>query len=231
VRWLVAICLLLLAAPAEAASADTKALKRLGVSLRWPAATTGAPGDVVTVKVRSERRRVQVSLVTGGRTLARRTLRNGTFRARLGGPGTYALRAVVGKRRYSLSEIIVPAPPPVRPAPDPCLQGTGTSASLSLSSSAARAGETLTLSLTNTSDGCLYTGVGYRVEQFQPDGSWTLVNTDQIFVTLAVIVRPGETYTKTVPLPAGLSPGRYRISDAAFGAHDIRLSAPFEIVP
>ena len=112
-----------------------------------------------------------------------------------------------------------------------CWRATGTSASISLSSSTARAGDTLTIAIANTSDGCVYAGVGYRFEQLQPDGSWKFVETNQIFITLAVIVRPGMTYTKPAALPADLPPGQYRVSDAAFGAHEIPLSAPFEIVP
>ncbi len=229
-RWLAAICVLLLAAPASAAAKppDAKALNKLGVSVRWPAATTGATGDVVAVKVRSERRRVQVALVTGGRVVTQRTLRNGTFRATLGVPGTYELRLAVAGRRYA-SAITVPAPPP--PEPELCWQAKGTSASLGLSSSTARAGETLTITIENTSRDCVYAGVGYRIEQLQPDGSWKLVNTNQIFIMLAVIIRPGTGYAKPAALPADLPPGRYRVSDAAFGAHEIPLSAPFEIVP
>ena len=232
-RWLAAICFLLLAAPASAAAKppDKAALKREGVRLRWPA-TTMAAGDVIDVPVRSKRRRVTLSLTADGRIVARRTLRNGTFRATLGGPGTYTLRLVVGKRRYSSRDH---RPRPARSATAgaaaACWQATGTSASLGLSTSTARAGDTLTIAITNTSDGCLFTGVGYRIEQLQPDGSWTLANPDQIFITLAVIVRPGETYTKPATVPAGLPPGRYRVSDAAFGAHNIPLIAPFEIVP
>jgi hypothetical protein len=230
-RWLAAICFLLLAAPASAAAKppDKATLKREGVRLRWPATTTMAAGDVIEVPVKSKRRRVTLSLTTNGRVVARRTLRNGTFRATLGGPGTYALRLVVGKRRYR-SQITVPAPP-APPPPAPCWKATGTSATLGLSTSTARAGDTLTIAITNTSDGCLFTGVGYQIEQLQPDGSWTLANPGQIFITLAVIVRPGETYTKPATVPAGLPPGRYRVSDAAFGAHNIPLIAPFEIVP
>jgi hypothetical protein len=65
------------AAPAHAAPPKRVA----GVDLGWPARTTVKPGDQVSLRVRSPKRRAQVAFLAGSQVLARRTLRNGIFRA------------------------------------------------------------------------------------------------------------------------------------------------------
>ena len=80
-----------------------------GATLKWPTKSPQRvfePGQTIEVTIDSPRRRAKLSLVavdakgTPTRAVARRTLRRGTFRASIPGSGTYALRLVIGDRRY-----------------------------------------------------------------------------------------------------------------------------------
>ncbi len=248
------VCLLAFPATAAAKPPNPTALKKEGVRVTWPvpATATKAVGDLVEVRVRSERRRVKVSLVVVGsdgrprKAVARRTLRNGTFRATLAEPGTYALRLVVAKRRYA-SQLTVPAPPVPPPAPAPpmppapalpaCLgaRESGTSAALSLSPTTLRAGETLTIAVTNTSDGCLMWGLSYRIDRVLLDGSTETMNPNESFPAAGLLVAPGATRAKQIVLASDLPPGHYRLHDRVLGESPLQwgmipLSAGFEIV-
>ena len=91
-----------------------------------------------------------------------------------------------------------------------------------------RAGGTLPLEVVNTSAGCLTLGVGYSFERLQ-DGSWVAVPSNQLFITLAVLLGPGQTYAKQAQIPADFVPGTYRVVDARHGAANIHLAAQFEV--
>ena len=112
---------LALAAPAAAAPPNAAKLRALGVKVAWPATGSLQPGHGVEVRVTSRRARSRVALVrvdTRGRvvrSVARATLRSGTFRAALPADAgaRYTLQLAVGKLRY-FSLITTPkAVPPV----------------------------------------------------------------------------------------------------------------------
>ena len=52
---------------------------------------------------------------------------------------------------------------------------------------------------------------------------------NQVFVTLAVLLPPGGTYAKQAVVPADAVPGTYRVLDSAFGATSIKLAAQFDV--
>jgi len=74
-----------------------------GVEITWPSERVFKPGGTVKVHVRSQVRRSRLALIAGGRALARRTLRSGTFRATLPAAGHHRaqLRIVVAGRAYT----------------------------------------------------------------------------------------------------------------------------------
>jgi hypothetical protein len=205
-----------------------------GPRVTWPEQRTFAAGETISVKIKAGKP-VRAALVresaTGKalRTIARRTLRRGTFRATAPKPGRYALR--VGARRRAIT-VTADTPvssgplPPAEP-PAPC-RPDGDRAELRLGATSAAAGGTLPLEVVNTSAGCLTLGVGYGFERLQ-DGAWVRVPSNQIFITLAVILRPGERYAKQAIVPADATPGTYRVVDAAYGSGTIDLAAQFEV--
>ena len=102
-----------------------------GVQVSWPLSqpeTSLSPGARLTVKVASKRRRSQVSFVRvnaagkGLRTVAKRTLRRGSFTVSVpdATPGArYALRlTVAGRKRFSWVTTPPPSPVPRGPGAD-----------------------------------------------------------------------------------------------------------------
>ena len=85
----------------------------------------------------------------------------------------------------------------------------------------APAGGTLPLEVVNTSASCLTLGIGYSFERLLGDGTWAAMPSNQMFITIAVILRPGQSYAKQAVIPADATPGTYRVLDAAYGVrHD-----------
>jgi len=198
------------------------AAEAAGPKITWPEQRTYAPGEKLTVKVVSSKP-VQVSLVRQSergkvlRTIARRTLRRGTFSARLPQPGRYSLRVGSRHRDFKVG----------RACPTPA----GDRAELRLGAAAVRAGETLAAEVVNTSRGCVMGGAGYLFERLQPDGSWARVPTNLVFVAVGLPIQAGKSQAKPVPIPADFVPGSYRLRDTVFGAKGrIDLTAPFEVV-
>ena len=116
------------AATAALPPAEPPSRSVAGVHATWPLTapeTTLAPGAKLVVRVSSPRRRSQLSLVRVDargralRTIARKTLRSGTFTAQIPAamPGArYALRLnVAGHKRWSW----ITTPVPAAPAPAP----------------------------------------------------------------------------------------------------------------
>lgn len=221
---LAAAAVLLIAPAAEAA----------GPKVTWPERRTYAPGEKLTVKVVSTAR-VRVALVRESasgkvmRTVARRTLRRGTFSAAAPSAGRYSLR--VGARSRAFTVASGPAAP--QPSePLPCARSHGDKAELRLAAPTVTAGGVLAAEVVNTSAaGCLMGGVGYLFERLQPDGSWARVPTNLVFITVGVMIEPGRSFPKQVQIPADFTPGSYRLRDSVYGANGaIELTAPFEVV-
>jgi hypothetical protein len=209
-----------------------------GPKITWPEQRSFAPGETISVKVASTAR-VRVALVRESgsgkvlRTVARRTLRHGTFTAAAPRAGRYSLR--VGTRARAIT-VAAPSQPvssgPLPPVEDPqlpaCARPTGDRAELRLGAASVPAGGTLPLQVVNTSTGCLTLGVGYSFERLH-DGVWVAVPSNQMFITLAVLLAPGETYAKPAVVPADAVPGTYRVLDSAYGAAPVPLVAQFEV--
>jgi len=212
------------------------AAQAAGPKVTWPQQRTYAPGETISVKVSSSKP-VRAALVRESasgkvmRTVARRMLRSGTFKAKAPGAGRYSLR--VGKRERDIAVAAPDTPvssgplPPAEPF-EPC-RPDGDTAELRLSATSAPAGGTLPLEVVNTSASCLTLGVGYSFERLLADGTWAAVPSNQIFITVAVILRPGQSYAKQAVIPADATPGTYRVLDAAYGSGTINLAAQFEV--
>jgi hypothetical protein len=179
--------------------------------------------------------------------LARKSLRNGTFTATLGGAATYALRMTVAAHTYS-STITARAPvtsPPAAAAPAvaQCAAATGTTAALSLDLTTVAAGGTLPYHVINTSTGCEQTGEdAYDIERQQPDGTWTSVFPAGRTTTLeAYPLAPGQSAQEQAQVPAGLTAGTYQLTTRVNGANAdpvgnpagglLVLTAPFTVGP
>lgn len=226
---------LLLAALAAVLLVPTAA-QAAGPKVTWPEQRTYATGETISVKVKSAER-VRAALVRESasgkimRTIARRTLRNGTFKAKAPAAGRYALR--VGKRERAITVADPDTPvssgplPPAEPF-EPC-RPDGDTAELRLGATSAKAGGTLPLEVVNTSKSCLTLGVGYSFERLLADGTWVTVPSNQIFIALAVILGPGQHYAKQAVVPADAVPGTYRVVDQAHGSGTINLAAQFEV--
>jgi hypothetical protein len=91
-------------------------------------------------------------------------------------------------------------------------------------------GGTLPLEVVNTSTGCLTLGVGYSFERLQ-DGAWVTAPANQMFITLGVLLGPGQSYPKQARIPADFVPGTYRVLDTLTGATSLHLAAQFEVTP
>ncbi len=211
---------------APTAAQSSPPLETARVQIKWPSERSFAAGERVSVKVVSRRHPARVALVRTTarghvmRTVARRTLRDGTLRATLSKLGRYALRVTVGGRRWQ-REITVS-----------CARMTGDRAELRVATATVRAGEALPYEVVNASTGCITIGVGYAFERLQPDGTWAPVLPYGIFPALGIKLSPGTAYAKRATVPADAPPGSYRLLDDAFGAPArINLVAPFEVVP
>jgi hypothetical protein len=214
------------------------AAQAAGPKVTWPEQRTYAPGETISVKVQSKLR-VRAALVresaTGRvlRTIARRTLRAGTFKAKAPTEGRYSLR--VGKRERDITVAAPDTPVSSGPLPQPTepteyCRPDGDRAELRLGATSVKAGETLPLEVVNTSTGCLTLGVCFSIERLLPDGTWASVTGNQVCIMLAVGLRPGERLAKQAVVPAGSPPGTYRAVDQVFGARTIALAAQFQVV-
>jgi hypothetical protein len=319
--------LALLALLALASAAQAAPPKRVaGVKLTWPSKTVFKPGETVSLKVRSQGRRAQVAFIAGTKMLARRTLRNGTFRATVpkGAGQTYTLRVTIAGKIYRRAVttaacagtnaalsldgeagrpgvplkvtitnhgpgcVLAPTSPlvlawigpdgqgvpinadgdvrrpddlrlwtpskPVELAPGEhhtidahvpnglvdgpytvrwgaasarftvsvCLGPAAPSTTaLELGAATVPAGGKLPYTVVNTGTGCLSTGVGYRLERQEADGSFTLVNANQVFITIGLLLGPGGRYPGTASIPADAPPGTYWLTHES--------SATFEV--
>ncbi|MDW5594334.1 immunoglobulin-like domain-containing protein [Conexibacter stalactiti] len=212
--------------------------RQAGVQLSWPSRAkrvTLAPGATVSVTVRSLRRRSAPVTVTLARTdgvktrvVKRRTLRRGSFAARLPAAqgARYVLSARIGRRIHRRLTIVTP---PARPRhrgpidggfplaptmPRICPDGPAEAASGTLTGGARRflAGQTLSLTFTNTGPICLSGGISYVIER-NVAGSWQRVDLMLAFPALFDVVQPGATraVSFTMESPAVMPSGSYRL--------------------
>lgn len=258
--------LLSLAAAAVASSAATSAAahapttpREAGVRIDWPTKQTRvtlAPGATVRVNIRSLRRGSRPVTVTLERTdtrrarvVKRRTLRRGSFVARL--PRTaaarYLLSAAVGRRTLRRLRIVTPARrsgrtplpqpqpqsptqpqlPPICPQVEPregraALTGDRTTMTI---------GETLRFTYANVGPTCLQGGYGYGVERLGSD-RWRSDGVPQVVPAIALQLRPGESFSQTFRVDDATAhpPGHYRISESwtAPGGAGVRVPATWE---
>jgi hypothetical protein len=187
--------------------------------ITWPKATSFDKGDRVSVGVDFERR-ARVSLVSLSaqgkplRTLARRTLRKGTFSAELTRFGKFELRVVVaGKRHKRVIE-----------AKLTCPNDHPGAMSITLGATSVTAGGTLPYTLENISDACLDAGYFYGLERQAADGSWVPL---PVAPAIAVLMKlpPGGKLRKEAVVPAGSAPGHYRVVDRAKAVTDGDVTA------
>jgi hypothetical protein len=204
-----------------------------GTLVHWPVkhqVTVIEPGAKLTISVRSSRRPVTVSLNRAGisgrvfQSVAKRTLRRGTYTIKAREKGIFALRLTVAGKRY-WSWVVV--------GKDICYQ-FGDTAQLRLPTPTVATGGTLAYEIVNTSAGCLVVGHVYGIEQLRPDGTWTTAVPLQ--GTLAGFwLGGGQTFARTAQIPATLAVGAYRLTTYALGdgtspEATIPLSAAFQVV-
>jgi hypothetical protein len=215
------------------------------LKVTWPEQRTYAAGEELTVKVASDKA-VPVALVRQSasgkvmRTIARRTLRKGTFTAAVPAAGRYSLRVAQRGRTVTVVEPVAwpqasPTPPPTFPTlpapPTACVTATDMSAELRLSATTVQAGGTLPYTLVNTSAACAVTaGAPYEFEWRLTDGTWEAVQSKQVFATYAVFLPAGRTYAKQAQIPADFRPGSYRLLDSVSGGSGVvHVAAEFEV--
>jgi hypothetical protein len=223
--WLVAGGVLLLApvtAHAQLPPHKPPPLTPYGATLKWPTRSPQSvfePGQTIEVTIDSPRRRAKLSLVavdakgTPTRAVARRTLRRGTFRAALPGSGKFALRLVIGDRRYWTWINSVA-----------CLNLRGDQAEIRLHTPSVPAGGYLSYDLVNTSAGCIGTGEAYGIEQLLADGSWASTPSRAFSLSLFV-VEGGKARTKTAIID--VPPGTYRLVDTVLQRIQAQPPEPF----
>jgi hypothetical protein len=185
-----------------------------GVRVEWPLPdySEHQPGERVTVRVRSDRRRVRLSLVRVSSrgnvisTVARRTLRSGRFSARLPAPTwrRYELRMAVAGRRFS-SFILVPG--------EPCNR-----VELRVDAPAYRPGAEIALTVRNGGRIPFEVATeGINLEVLDARGRWNegpaMYPPDWDYVP--VRLAPGAEYVKRAVLPATLAAGTYRVIEPA----------------
>jgi len=226
-----------LLAPAVAGAAlpaanppDVAALKAQGVEVEWPltASVELSRMHYLNLRVRS-RKPVTLSLIAVGRkgrplrSVARKTLRSGTFEQYLvmARARRLALRLDVGKQRY-WSWITVRADD--RPAVT-CEHGTETAPTLQLPAAPLRLGQPFNVGLRNGGR-CPLGVLGLDLTWYRPsaDGGWESVPIDcgtgaliteptgrSICDRVGVVdvVGPGAIYDERTTTPSGLPPGRY----------------------
>jgi hypothetical protein len=222
-----------------------------GVHVTWPLTapeTTLAPGTKLVVRVSSPRRRAQLSLVRVDargralRSIARRTLRKGTFTAQVPAAvagARYALRLnVAGHRPWSWIMTPVPvAPTPVAaPTPEPkALSYCGEvwwpwnafAATVATRATTVTAGEPLAYTVSNTGQGPMGDTGRYEL---QPEGQFT-----------RSWGRPGDhdgalpagaSAEHVVTVPADTEPGRYRVLHfLSYASCDVSAQGPFRSEP
>ena len=211
-----------------------------GVEVTWPLSkpeTTLSPGAKLTVRVVSDRRKARLSFVRvdvsgkGIATVARRTLRRGSFTVRVpaGTPGArYALRIdVAGKKRFSwvTTPAAAPAPPAGQPAPAPTSQPSSPPLSfcgpdnppqtaqdmkpiVTLGATSVTAGDTLGFTVANAGPGV-----------FSVTQTAVLHSTPRptSFGAMAPMVKlvPDQSTAGSLVIPADTAPGTYRLSATA----------------
>jgi hypothetical protein len=251
---------LVLPAAAGAAGPDAAKLRAAGLAVTWPQVSGLGAGDSVVVRVKALRRDAavaRVSLVRVSRSgkpvkvVARRTLRRGTFRAKLDRAGAkYLLRvsaARVSSTRaiqtpaiatatpppVSASPPVAPAPPPPPPAREPCAQAGTTQGEVVLGSSEGKAGDPIPMRLRNTGTGCLEYGSAYSWEQKSGDAWTTVPCTDEcVFDAMLRILQPGATESGAAKVYGDMKPGDYRLVkrvQGRGGQPELLLTAPFRV--
>jgi hypothetical protein len=232
---------LLVAPPAQAA----------GLKVTWPAKRTYAPGEQLVVKVAS-RKPVRVAFVRESargrimRTIARKTLRTGTFSALAPSPGRYAVRVGARHRAATVAPpaAAAPVPAPSTPAPpvDDCfaLKGQPLAGELHLLATSVASGGSLPYEVVNTGATCVIQGAAYGLERQLDDRSWSRVALPWAFPSFGVQLRPSGHYAKSAQIPANAVPGNYRVLDDVTPAYrspeeamantgTIPLAAPFTV--
>lgn len=216
-----------------AAALALPAAANASIKVTWPEQRTYVRGEKLSVKVVSTKlvRAVLVRQDASGRVtrvIARRILRKGTFTA--SAAGRYALK--VGTRSRTIMVVASPPSAPGTSAPERACTMTGDRVELRLSTTTVHAGDELPFALANTSAGCLMGGDGASFERKAADGTWTPVHTDQIFSAVGVFIYAGESYAKTVRVPADAGPGTYRVLDSVVNrGGTIPVVAEFEVLP
>jgi hypothetical protein len=228
-----------------------------GVQVTWPltkSETELAPGAKLTIRVASKRRSAKLSFVrvnASGKalsTVARRTLRRGSFTVTVpnAAGARYALRVTVaGRKRFSwvtTPAAVAPAPPAPTPAPTPVplsfcpdtppQTSADINARITPASPTVKAGETLAFEITNAGPGG-FTALG--AAKVVPDGQAATA----YWVSEAPMtgLRPGESAQRSVLVPAGTTPGMYRIQTEVIWAQcDMLLfkafaGGTFEVLP
>ena len=156
----------------------------------------------------------------------------GTFSAKAPSAGRYSLR--VGTRERTITVVArrsrrARSPPVTRPAVARLRAADRRSRRAAAWRDERAAGGTLPLEVVNTSTGCLTLGVGYSFERLQ-DGAWVAVPSNQVFVTLAVLLAPGQALRQAGDHPGRLPfPAPTASLDSVTGATNIELAAQFEV--
>jgi len=201
------LALVALAPTAEAATPNRVA----GVKLSWPSKAAFKPGEQVSLGVRSQARKASVAFLAGHKVLARKTLRNGTFRMKVPSPAgiTYVLRATVAGKSHAKELKSVP-----------CTGNTGT---LKASADAGRPGTPVKFTVTNTGSECMPVAPG-PLRWVGPDGhavtldAWGNVRQpgDMSMIARApdIDLQPGASYTLDGHVPERLPDGRYMLQVA-----------------
>jgi hypothetical protein len=204
---------------ATTAALALPAAAQASVKITWPRPATVEAGTKVKVKIRSDRP-VRVALVRESasgrimRTLARRTLRTGTFTVAVP-VGGHALRVTSGKRHSQHA---------IRGVYSHCVAATAQTTKLRLSATSVQRGGTLAYDLVNTGDRCVYTGFAYTFQRQAADGAWAPGPLPPPVPLIQVIVGPNEALAKSATVPADAEPGHYRLVD-------VGVAAEFDVTP
>ncbi len=206
-RRIAGLAFVALLALAPAAHAATPS-KVAGVKLTWPAKKAFKPGERVSLGVRSKHRRASVALLWGHKVLARKTLRNGTFRIKVPGPAglTYTLRATVAGKRYTRTLTTVAC--------------TGNAGTLTASSATGHPGMPVKFTVKNTGIECMSIPPG-PLRWVGPDGNPVVLDawgdvrlpTDMSIMARApdIALQPGESHVIDGHVPARLPDGHYTL--------------------
>lgn len=196
---LLAVVAAFAALPAAASAAS------LGARVLWPKGTTWSPASPLHVGVvpraRGRAVAVTVTVASGDRVLAKRTLRRGALDVPLGcdpAPVTVTVRSALGQASRTFQGRASSFPP---------------QATLTLSATQAFAGDRFLATLTNTGRTCITDGYPFDIERRTADGGWERPATsdEQSFILPAFTIPPGSSHTLPVHAWRDLPPGRYRI--------------------